>query len=104
MCYVVLCIVMKMKMKSIDIEFDYDYVSEFRQGYLGNYTIPIPSHPLATSILTTNETRHKQFSVKEMEIKIVINKNQCRTCIAPHTQESRNVRTVTPSFPLKDQV
>ena len=58
--YVVLCIVMKMKMKSIDIEFDYDYVSEFRQDYLGNYTIP--SHPLlvATSILTRQDTSNSQ--------------------------------------------
>ena len=30
-------------------------VSEFRQDYLGNYTIP--SHPLATSILTTSQTQ-----------------------------------------------
>jgi hypothetical protein len=33
-------------------------VSEFRQDYLGNYTIP--SHPLATSILTGQDTSNSQ--------------------------------------------
>jgi hypothetical protein len=44
---------------------DFQLVSEFRQDYLGNYTIP--SHPLATYVLTRQT---QQFSVKEMEIRL----------------------------------
>jgi hypothetical protein len=44
-------------------------MSEFRHDYTRNYTIP--SHPLATYALTRQT---QQFSVKEMEIKEVVNK------------------------------